>query len=110
VDSAGTASWAAGPARHEAGTPNLLGAVSLAAVCAELTPQRWTTLVDQERQLLAELRDGLAAVPGMRELRLFTPEHPRVGIVSFAIEGLDSAQVTRRLADEHGIGVRDGLF
>jgi selenocysteine lyase/cysteine desulfurase len=110
VDSAGTASWAASPARHEAGTPNLLGAVALAAVCAALTPQRWKALLVQEQHLLGELRAGLAAVPGVRELRLFAPDHPRVGIVSFTIDGRDSAQVARRLADEHGIGVRAGLF
>jgi selenocysteine lyase/cysteine desulfurase len=32
------------------------------------------------------------------------------GIVSFVVDGHDSAQVARRLADDHGIGVRDGLF
>lgn len=110
VDSTGAVSWTAGPARHEAGTPNLLGAIALAAVCATLTPQRWKVLVDQEQHLLAELRAGLAASPGVRELRLFASEHPRVGIVSFTIDGLDSAQVAKQLADEHGIGVRDGLF
>jgi hypothetical protein len=34
--------------------------------------------------------------------------HPRVGTVSFAVPGLDSATLARRLATEHGIGVRDG--
>jgi selenocysteine lyase/cysteine desulfurase len=46
----------------------------------------------------------------VRELRLFAPAHPRVGIVSFTIDGLDSAQVAQQLSDEYGIGVRDGLF
>ncbi|GAA3347007.1 aminotransferase class V-fold PLP-dependent enzyme [Amorphoplanes nipponensis] len=110
VDSAGVASWATGAARHEGGTPNLIGAVALAAVGATLTPPRWEALAGREQALLAELRAGLAAVPGVRELRLFAPTHPRVGIVSFVVDGLDSAQVARRLAEEHGIGVRDGLF
>ncbi|MEU7171946.1 aminotransferase class V-fold PLP-dependent enzyme [Micromonospora tulbaghiae] len=110
MGAAGTASWAASPARHEAGTPNLLGAIALAAVCDALTPQRWKALVDQEHHLLGRLRAGLATIPGVRELRLFTPAHPRVRITSFTIDRLDSAQVAQQLADEHGIGVRVGLF
>jgi selenocysteine lyase/cysteine desulfurase len=33
-----------------------------------------------------------------------------LGIVSFAVAGHDSAEVARRLGDEHGVGVRAGLF
>jgi selenocysteine lyase/cysteine desulfurase len=33
-----------------------------------------------------------------------------VGIVSFAVYGVDSAEVSARLAQDFGIGVRDGLF
>jgi selenocysteine lyase/cysteine desulfurase len=33
-----------------------------------------------------------------------------VGIVSFAVEGMESATVAARLSSGHGIGVRDGLF
>ncbi len=106
----GSASWATGAARHEAGTPNLLGAVALAAVCAALTPATWALLVDRERRLLDRLRTGLSGIPGVHQLGTFDPGHPRLGIVSFAVSGVDSASVARRLADEHAIGVRDGLF
>lgn len=106
----GSATWATGAARHEAGTPNLLGAVALAAVCAVLTPARWAALAERERWLLDTLRGGLSGIPGVRELGLFPPRHPRVGIVSFAVPGFDSAVLARRLADDHGIGVRDGMF
>ena len=40
VDETGQADWATGTARHEAGTPNLAGAIALAAVCDALTPHR----------------------------------------------------------------------
>jgi selenocysteine lyase/cysteine desulfurase len=109
ADSA-VASWASGPARHEAGTPNLLGAVALAAVCTALTPARWADLAAHEQALLDRLRTGLSTIPQVHQLHLFAPAHPRVGIVSFAVAGQDSSTVARRLADEHGIGVRDGLF
>lgn len=102
--------WNSGPARHEAGTPNLLGAVALAAVCAALADADRAALHAREQELLARLRDGLAALPHVVELRTFGPEAPRVGIVSFVVAGRDSAEVAAHLAGAHQIGVRDGLF
>jgi len=102
--------YAVGPARHEAGTPNLLGAVALAAVCQALHSADRAALAAHEQALLARLRDGLAALPAVAELRMFQPDATRVGITSFAVAGHDSAAVARYLAREHGIGVRDGLF
>jgi len=110
VDATGHPHWTTGPARHEAGTPNLLGAVALAAVCAALTPPARQALEHTEQHLLDRLRDGLSDIDGLHQLHLFDPGHPRVGIVSFAVTGHDSAALARRLADDHGIGVRDGLF
>jgi selenocysteine lyase/cysteine desulfurase len=108
-DEVGDVNWQRGPARHEAGTPNLLGAVALAAVCTALAEADRDELAAHEQWLLARLRDGLAAIGGVYELALFGPAHPRVGITSFAVAGKDSATVAARLAG-HGIGVRDGLF
>jgi len=102
--------WHLGASRHEAGTPNLLGAVALAAVCTALAAADRGALVDAEHALLDRLRRGLRAVDGVHELALFDPDHPRVGIVSFAVEGQESPRVAARLSAEYGIGVRDGLF
>ncbi|MEV4197223.1 aminotransferase class V-fold PLP-dependent enzyme [Micromonospora globbae] len=102
--------WAVGPARHEGGTPNLLGAVALAAVCAALADADRAALHEHEQRLLVRLRDGIAALPHVVELRTFGPDAPRVGIVSFVVAGRDSAEVAAELAREHAIGVRDGLF
>ncbi|MEU4780739.1 aminotransferase class V-fold PLP-dependent enzyme [Micromonospora sp. NPDC023633] len=102
--------WAPGPARHEAGTPNLLGAVALAAVCAALADADRVALHDAEQALLTRLREGIAALPHVLELRTFGPAAPRVGIVSFVVAGRDSAEVAAELAATYDIGVRDGLF
>jgi selenocysteine lyase/cysteine desulfurase len=100
--------WSTDPQqRHEAGTPNVLGVVALATACEALTD--WGTLVAAEERLLKRLRDGLAAIPGVRELSLWG-SGPRVGIVSFVVEGRDSRAVAIELADRYGIGVRDGKF
>jgi selenocysteine lyase/cysteine desulfurase len=101
--------WSADPQqRHEAGTPNVLGVVALAAACEALTD--WDTLVAAEERLLKRLRTGLAAIPGVRELTLWGEPSPRVGIVSFVVEGRDSRAVATELSDRYGIGVRDGKF
>lgn len=102
--------WAAGPGRHEAGTPNLLGAVALAAVCDALASADRAALHDAEQRLLDRLREGLAELPDAVELHAFGPAAPRVGIVSFVLAGRDSAEVAAHLARRHRIGVRDGLF
>ncbi|WP_084557035.1 aminotransferase class V-fold PLP-dependent enzyme [Hamadaea tsunoensis] len=101
--------WASGPARHEAGTPNLLGAVALAAVCEAIEAADRTALEATEQALLAHLRYGIAEIPGVAELRIFDEAAPRVGIVAFAVAGRESAEIAAGLA-RHDIGVRDGLF
>ncbi|WP_084008946.1 aminotransferase class V-fold PLP-dependent enzyme [Planomonospora sphaerica] len=97
-------------ARHEAGTPNVLGAVALAAACDALTATGWTALVREEERLLARLRAGLAGIEGVHELSLWGPDHPRVGIVSFVVDGRTAREVAEALSNEYGIGVRDGKF
>jgi selenocysteine lyase/cysteine desulfurase len=102
--------WVTGPARHEAGTPNLLGAVALAAVCATLDSSDRVALHERERVLSERLRYQLESIPGIAVLRSFGENDDRIGIVSFAVGGRDSAEVAAWLGREHGIGVRDGLF
>ncbi|TMR12335.1 aminotransferase class V-fold PLP-dependent enzyme [Nonomuraea turkmeniaca] len=96
--------------RHEAGTPNVLGAIALAAACDGLTATGWTALVREEERLLARLRSGLASIEGVRELSLWGDDHPRVGIVSFTVDGCSAREVAEVLSSEYGIGVRDGKF
>ncbi|WP_144127797.1 aminotransferase class V-fold PLP-dependent enzyme [Catellatospora sichuanensis] len=102
--------WTTGPARHEAGTPNLLGAVALAAVCATLEAADRYALHAEEQRLLGKLRAGLAELPDVAELRTFGADAARIGVVSFAVRGRDSAEIAQQLAREHNIGLRDGLF
>ncbi|MEU4545635.1 aminotransferase class V-fold PLP-dependent enzyme [Nonomuraea dietziae] len=96
--------------RHEAGTPNVLGAIALAAACDALTATGWTALVREEERLVSRLREGLAAIEGVHELSLWGPDHPRVGIVSFVVDGYTAREVAEALSGEYGIGVRDGKF
>ncbi|WP_017557805.1 aminotransferase class V-fold PLP-dependent enzyme [Nocardiopsis baichengensis] len=102
--------WNDLPARHEAGSPNVLGAVALAAACRTLQEAGQERLHAREEALLRRLRAGLAAVPGVHDLSLWDRGHPRVGIVSFVVDGVPAGLLAAALSAEHGIGVRDGLF
>jgi selenocysteine lyase/cysteine desulfurase len=102
-------SWAAGADRHEAGSPNVVGAHALAAA-AEALGRHWEPVLAHERELLTRLRTGLAGVPGLHELSLFGAAHDRVGTVSFTVEGQDAGLLATALSAEHGIGLRDGAF
>ncbi|GAA2150842.1 selenocysteine lyase/cysteine desulfurase [Humibacillus xanthopallidus] len=101
--------WAIGPARHEGGSPNVVGAVAIAAACATIRRHR-EAIEAHEVRLLARLRDGLEAVPGVEVLSFFDDDHDRVGVLAFTIAGWDSSLVSQALSVEHGIGVRDGKF
>ena len=103
--------WADGPARHEAGSPNVVGAVALAAACRALTALGMEAVAERERALSARLAAGLASVPGLVALRLW-PEGSadRVGVHAFTLAGVRPPLLAAALSAEHGIGVRHGCF
>ncbi|GGL43181.1 aminotransferase class V-fold PLP-dependent enzyme [Phycicoccus endophyticus] len=101
--------WATGAARHEGGSPNVVGAVALAAACAALREHRGAVEA-HEAALTQRLLRGLRAVPGVRTLSLFGEDHERVPVVAFTVDGLDSHLVAAALSAEDGIGVRAGKF
>ncbi|GAA1125509.1 aminotransferase class V-fold PLP-dependent enzyme [Streptomyces javensis] len=102
--------WHTTAARHEAGSPNVIGVYAIASACKALTEAGFEGLVARERQLIEKVRAGLAAVPEVRVLSLFGDDAPRVGVLSFVVEGWNSSHFAAALSAEYGIGVRDGLF
>ena len=101
--------WTKGAARHEAGSPNVIGAIAIAAACAALDAYR-DVIETYEDALADRLRCGLAAIEGVTTYSIFGLEHERVGVATFTIDGLDSSLVSAALSAEYGIGVRDGKF
>ena len=101
--------WNAGPERHEAGSPNTVGVYALGVACQRLGAS-WDAVIAHEAELTGRLRRGLAAVPGLAELRLFDDEADRVGTLGFVLDGLEPGWVAAVLSAEYGIGVRDGAF
>jgi selenocysteine lyase/cysteine desulfurase len=102
--------WAEGPARHEAGTPNVVGAAALAAACRALSRVGMASVVWHEKRLLEVLLAGLEVTPGLEILSMWGPRNPRLGIVAFTVAGWHPGALAAALSAEHGIGVRDGAF
>ncbi|WP_245984087.1 aminotransferase class V-fold PLP-dependent enzyme, partial [Streptomyces tateyamensis] len=102
--------WQSGPARHEAGSPNVIGAYAIASACRALTEAGFEVLQRREQQLIERLEAGLAEIPEVTVLGLFGAGAPRVGVLSFVVRGWNSSHFAAALSAEYGIGVRDGLF
>ena len=102
--------WAEAPERHEAGSPNVVGAVALAAACRALLDLGMEAVAAHERALSERLWRGLAAVPGVRRLALWPEDADRVGVATFTLDGYRHPLLAAVLSAEHAIGVRHGCF
>jgi len=98
------------PDRHEAGSPNVPGAVALATACHALATADRAGLAAAEYALTETLRIGLAEIPGVTVHSLFGGAVDSIGVVTFTIAGQQPSVVAAALSAEHGIGVRDGAF
>ena len=99
--------WADFPDRDEAGSPNVLGAVALAAAADELR-SGWPDLLTHERSLTDALDAELRTVPGLH--RYGPTAGDRLPVAAFNLDGVPHGLVAARLSAEYGIGVRSGCF
>ena len=99
-------SYAPAPLKFEAGTPNVGGAIGLAAALEWLKRMDRPALALHESQLVDRCARSLSAIPGVRVVG--QPAH-RVGSVSFVLEDppVSALDVGTRL-DLEGIAVRTG--
>src|SRR5690606_6596301 len=98
--------FAAPPARFEAGTPPIVEAVGLGAAVDYLSAVGMEAIVRHEKELTAYALEALKEVPG---LRIFGPAVPvgRGATISFEIEGVHPHDVGQIL-DAQGVQVRVG--
>ncbi|MCJ7708952.1 MAG: aminotransferase class V-fold PLP-dependent enzyme [Anaerolineales bacterium] len=104
--------WSDPPEREEAGSPNVVGAVALAAAIRELESIGMEAVAAHEQALTGYALERLATVPGLRLLADPDPGRAseRLGVIPFEIEGLSHFLVAAVLGYEFGIGVRNGCF
>ncbi|MDE2805686.1 MAG: cysteine desulfurase [Gemmatimonadota bacterium] len=98
--------WAEVPHKFEAGTPNIAGAVGMAAAADYLDGVDRAAIHEHEKSLTRRAISLLADVEG---LRIFGPGalEERAGVVPFVIDGT-SAQDVATILDAQGIAVRAG--
>lgn len=106
----GETTWQPAPARHEGGSPNVIGAAALAAACTTLGGLEAAELDRHEASLRGRLVAGLSALEGVDVLRLWPDSEEPVGVVTFTVDGIEPGRVAAYLSAEHGLGVRDGRF
>jgi len=92
------------PARFEAGTPNIAGAVGLAAAIEYVEAIGLERIALHEQALLAYANDALAELPAVR---VIGTAPGKAGVLSFAIEGVHPHDVATVL-DREGVAVRAG--
>ncbi len=98
-------SWNVLPHKLEAGTPNVAGAVGLAAACTYLTQIGMSAVRAHERRLTTLASDRLAAIPGVRVYG--PPAGGRSGVVSFTVAGLHAHDLATIL-DQRQVCIRAG--
>jgi selenocysteine lyase/cysteine desulfurase len=102
--------WKRAPEREEAGSPNVLGAIALGVACRTLGAFGMAALAREETELHRYARSKALSVPGLEVYELWEPDHPRLAIVTFNLQGYDYRLLAAVLSAEYGIGVRHGCF
>ncbi len=104
--------WAAPPDRDEAGSPNHVGAIALAAAALTLTDIGMDMVAAHEAELTAYALRKLQEVDGIRLFGDTDPENTanRLGVIPFQLVHMDHFKVAAILGYEFGIGVRNGCF
>ena len=98
--------WAEVPHKFEAGTPNIAGAVGMAAAADYLDGVDRAAIHEHEQSLT---RHAIGLLSDVEGLRIFGPDvlEERAGVVPFVIDGT-SAQDVATILDAEGIAVRAG--
>lgn len=104
--------WAGPPDRDEAGSPNTVGAVALAAAIRQLERIGMDKVAEHEAELTAHALNRLAEIP---EVIIYGSRDPieassRLGVIPLQIQGMIHFKVAAILGHEFGIGVRSGCF
>lgn len=99
-------SWAEMPARFEAGSPNLAGAIGFAAAADYLRGIGLQAIEQRVKELARLAYEKLSSVDG---IRLYGPGPglDSSGILSFNIDGIHPHDLAQ-IAAEHGVAIRAG--
>ncbi len=104
--------WSDPPEREEAGSPNTIGAIAMAAAAAKLDKIGMDTVAAHEAELTAYALQRLQTIPAIEIYGDTRPEwaDQRLGVIPINLRGLSHFLVAAILGYEYGIGVRNGCF
>jgi len=92
------------PAKFEAGTPHIAGAIGLGAAIDYLSRLDWGLVAAHEADLLAYASARLLEVPGVRLVG--TAAH-KASVISFVVAGVHAHDVGT-IVDQEGVAIRTG--
>jgi len=104
--------WAGMPDRDEAGSPNVVGAIAMAAAVNMLNRLGMDNVAAHEEELIAYALEKMGKIRG---LTIYGERDPakakqKVGAIPFTLEGISHFKIAAVLGYEGGIGVRSGCF
>ena len=104
--------WSEPPERDEAGSPNTVGAIALAAAICQLEKVGMDNVARHEADLTEYTLSGLRKIKG---IRLYGNPDPagagtRLGVIPIEVDGMSHFLAPSILGYEFGIGVRHGCF
>lgn len=92
------------PAKFEAGTPNVAGAVGLSAAIDYLNDIGMDAIHEHEMRILHLALERLSDIRG---LKVFGPDEERAGVLSFALDDIHPHDLATVL-DQEGVAIRAG--
>ena len=96
-----------GALKYQAGTPNVSGAVGLAAALDTLRHFDLAASARHDAALVSHFRERTAGIPGLRVLGALDDPDSRVPVFTFTLAGVSVASIVKSL-DDRGIAVRAG--
>jgi selenocysteine lyase/cysteine desulfurase len=104
--------WAEPPDRDEAGSPNVVGAVALAAAIHQLEQIGLDQVAAHEAELTSYALRRLPSIPALHLYGDTDPDHAadRLGVLPLQLDGVSHFLAAAILGYEFGIGVRSGCF
>ena len=104
--------WTEPPEREEAGSPNVVGAVALAAAIRQLEAVGMDQVSHQEATLTAYALEKLTSIQGLKVFGDVDPSKAgdRLGVIPVQLENANHFLAAAILGYEYGIGVRSGCF
>ena len=92
------------PFKFEAGTPDIAGAIGLAAACDYMNGLDKKSVHDHEQELLASCTSAMESIPGVKTIGQAKEKTP---VYSFVVDKLHPYDIGTIL-DQQGIAVRTG--